>query len=185
MTTAPPPAAPATRIGVAVGGLFGLVFVLLNAGGLLDQPGALVLQVVAVVVLAGILWFGVVRARGGVGEPPGPNAMAVYNVTVIVQVVAILAGAILFNALLDRGDLVLPWVVVVVGAHFVPFARTFRAPVFRPLAAALVVVGAVGLVTTAAGVAWAGPASGVVAGFLLQGVAAVSALRSTERPAAT
>lgn len=173
MTTAEPTAAPATRIGVTVGALFGLVFVLLNAGGLVDQPWTFLVQAVAVVVFAATIWFGVVRARSGIGEPPGPNAMAIYNVTVIAQLAAILAGAVVLN-LVDRGELVLPWVVVVVGLHFVPFAKTFRAPQFRPLAAALVVVGVAGLLATALGGDWAGPASGVAAGFLLLGVAARS-----------
>ena len=40
------------------------------------------------------------------------------------------------------------WVVAVVGAHFLPFARAFHAPVFTPLAWTLIGLAVVGTVAS-------------------------------------
>ncbi len=75
---------------------------------------------------------------------------------------------------LDTPDAVPVWVVFVVGAHFLPFARAFRLPVFLWLSLSLVVISVVGAVLalvfdsgTAAG--W----TAVAAGFVLMGFSAV------------
>lgn len=166
------------RIGSTIGAVFGLVFILVNAGAALGDTAATVVRVLGVVSFLATIWFGVVRAPGGIGEPPAPSAMRTYNLAVLFEVIAIFGGAVVLNAL-DLPELVLPWVVVVVGAHFLPFANVFHAPQFLPLAWLLVAVGLVGGAATALVDDAAGPATGVVAGFVLLGASAAGARGSS------
>lgn len=150
-----------------MGAVGGLVFVLVNAGPL---PGAPVLRVLAGRGFAAVV---VLVARSRVVSPaPSAGAARVYGLSVLAMVLAIIAGANVLTRLLDRSDLVLCWVVLVVGAHFVPFASAFSAPVFTTLGLALVAVGLLGGVGVLAGVADAQRWCGVVAGAVLLGAAA-------------
>lgn len=166
-------------IGTLVGATFGLVFVLVNAGPL---PAATVWRTLGVLAFAAVV---VLLLRLRVPRPPEParGAARVYAVSVAAEVVAIPLGARALAAL-DRSDLVLPWVVLVVGVHFWPFARAFHAPVFRWLALALVVTALAGGAAVVADVPDAGPASGVAAGFVLVlgvGAALVAGARTATR----
>jgi len=68
---------------------------------------------------------------------------------------------------------VLVWVVFVVGAHFLPFARAFHLPVFRWLSLSLVVVSVAGAVPALAlGSETATGWTAVAAGFILLGFSA-------------
>lgn len=162
------------RIGSTIGAAFGLVFILVNAGAAFADPLAMTVRVLGVLAFLATIWFGVIRAPEGIGEPPSPTAMRTYNFAVLFEVIAIFGGAAILNAL-DLSDLVLPWVVVVVGAHFLPFANVFRAPQFLPLAWLLVAVGLLGGAATLLVDEVAGPATGVVAGFVLLGFSAAGA----------
>lgn len=151
-------------LGSVVGAVGGLVFVLVNAGAL---PGAPVLRVLAAVLFAVVLLLAL-RVRDP-GPPPSRQALRVYGFCVLAEVLAIPAGAAVLRAL-DRPELVPVWVVLVLGVHFVPFARAFAAPVFAVLGWALVGVAVVGaLVTLATGDGDAAPATASVAGFVLLG----------------
>jgi hypothetical protein len=82
---------------------------------------------------------------------------------------------------------VLVWVVLVVGVHFLPFANAFHLPVFRWLAASLVVVALIGAVPTLATTSATAPGwTGVAAGFVLLSFSAAGphlSRASTRRPA--
>lgn len=167
------------RLGSLVGAAFGLVFVLVNAGGI---AGSALWQVAAVVAFAAVV---AAAARSRVSAPPpAPTALRTYGACVLAEVVAIPVGARVLTAL-DQPDLVLCWVVLVVGVHFGPFARAFDAPVFLPLAIALVLLALGGGALVLAGVDDAQLATGVVAGFVLLAVAgrAVSGRDGSAAPA--
>ncbi|MHA6785980.1 hypothetical protein ACVGOW_34030 [Pseudonocardia saturnea] len=153
------------NIGVLVGGSFGLVYVLVNSGAL-GAPAGPVLQVAGVLAFVALV-VAVLRNRGT--GPAGPPRFARrYWIVVVTEVVAIVAGAQVLNAL---GLPPLPWVTIVVGVHFLPLARMWNAPSLGRVGAALVLCGVAGLV---AAVAAASPAvvallAGVLAGAVLLG----------------
>lgn len=161
------------RIGSTIGATFGVVFVSVNAGAF-AAPWDSIVRVLGVTAFAATIWFGVVRApRGREGEL-GARAKRTYGVAVLAEVTAILVGALVFNEL-GLPQLVLPWVVIVVGLHFLPFATAFAAPVFKSLAWILVFVGLIGCTATALVADIAGPVTGVVAGLVLLAFSAYGA----------
>lgn len=84
------------------------------------------------------------------------------------MVVAIPTGASIIGNILDKPNAALVWVVFVVGAHFLPFARAFQLPIFRWLSASLILVSVIGAVPTlASNSATAAGWTGVAAGFVL------------------
>lgn len=114
---------------------------------------------------------------------PGRDAIRTYGFAVLGMIAAIFVGARVLDGVFDRPTAVLPWVVLVVGGHFLPFAGAFQLPIFRLLAITLVVVGLAGLMptlmkenTTVAG--W----TGVVAGFVMLLFAVVGPRLSSRPP---
>lgn len=165
------------QVGSLVGATGGLVFVLVNAGGL---PGGTLLRVLAVSAAVVVLALTLLRPPPA---PPEPSSRAwrTYRLCVVAMVLAVPAGA----AALGAGgleELVLPWVVLVVGLHFLPFAPAFGTPLFRALGLALALVATAGAVATRLGAdpAW----TGVVAGGVLLVAAAAPLVRGL-RPATT
>ena len=158
------------KFGSWVGVVAGLAFVAFNVGGLPDPWPVLLWAAgfVAAVVAAVVI----VRAPAVVAEPPSRQAMRVYGWCVTAMIVAIPVGASLLNGPLDAPELTVVWVVAVVGAHFLPFASAFEAPVFRSLAWTMLAVAVVGTAVTLLVGKDAAPATAVVAGFVLLGFAA-------------
>lgn len=152
-------------IGSIVGAIAGLVFVLVNAGAV---TASLLWRIAAAVAFAAVIWFVVLRGPDVEPEPPSREALRTYGISVVAMVVAIPVGARILSDVLDKPNAVLVWVVFVVGAHFLPFAHAFRLPVFRWLAASLIVVSIIGVVPTlASNSATAAGGTGVAAGFVL------------------
>ncbi|MEO6881275.1 MAG: hypothetical protein ABI181_10075 [Mycobacteriaceae bacterium] len=152
-------------VGSLVGAIAGLVFVLVNSGAV---PGSLLWRAAAAVAFVAVIWFVVLRGPEVEQAPPSRDAVRTYGFAVVAMVVAIPVGARILSDVLDRPSAVLVWVVFVVGAHFLPFAHAFHLPVFRLLAASLVVVAIIGAVPTLtsnseAAAGW----TGVAAGFVL------------------
>lgn len=153
-------------VGAVIGATAGLVFILVNSG---SMPGALA---PAVRILGGIAFLAILaslfmRSKGSRGRPmtPDPRARRVYWRSVAVEAILIPVGASAFTRL-SHPELVVPWVALVVGAHFLPFARAFQVAGFRPLAWCLIGLAVIGgcLALTAgaaAGAAVAGVLSGV------------------------
>lgn len=160
-----------------------LVFVLVNAGSLPD-PVALVLRVVAVVAFVAVI---VVTLRSGSRTPPGPppdrRAWRVYLVCVVAMVAAFPLGSLVLTRVFGQPALVLPWVVLVVGAHFLPFASAFRAGIFRAMAWTLVAIALVGGLATLLLDPVASPLTGVAAGVALLAFSAAGPLRWLRRAA--
>lgn len=165
------------RTGSLIGAIGGVLFVVLNAGAL-GAPTSLVLRVIGVAAFAFVLWWSVLRP----GAPrPGPRpsrtALRTYLLCVAGEVVAIPAGAQLLVRVVHRPELVLPWVVLVLGVHFLPFARTFRVPLFAALAWALVALGLLGGVLAVVTGPVAAAVTAVLAGFVLLAFAAAGGSR--------
>ncbi len=97
-----------------------------------------------------------------------------YGISVTAMVLLIPVGASIITNVLDKPNAVIVWVVFVVGAHFLPFARAFDLPVFAWLAAAMMLVAVVGAVPTlASNSAVAAGWTGVAAGFVVLAFSAV------------
>jgi hypothetical protein len=151
-------------LGSLVGAVGGLVFVLVNAGAV---PASTLWRAAAVLAAVAVVWFVVVRGPAVERVEPSRTALRTYGFCVVAMLVALPVGARVLTDVLDEPDAVLPWVVLVVGLHFLPFASAFGLPVLRWLAAALVAVataGAAGVLTTdgATAAGWTGVAAGVV-----------------------
>ena len=158
------------KLAALVGAVGGLVFVLVNAGAA-GGPWPLVLRVVGVVVFVVTLVL-VLRA------PPLPldqhrtrGQMRAYGWIVLAEVVAIPVGASVLTNVLGIDGAALPWVVIVLGVHFLGFERVFPGAAFVVLGVALTTLGVATLVLA---VLEADPdlvivVSGVVTGFLLLG----------------
>ena len=168
-------------IGSIVGGVFGLIFVLTNAWAL---PAPMAWRILGVLVFLAILWFVVLRGPEMSQEPPSRSAIRTYGFSVTAMVLAIPIGAAVLGNVFDKPDVVLVWVVFIVGAHFLPFSRAFDLSVFNWLSAALMlvaIVGAIVAIPSNSGAAAAG--TGVVAGFVLLLFAAIGP-RLTQRATA-
>lgn len=165
-------------VGSAVGAIAGLAFVLINAG---TVPATLLWCTVAATGFLAIIWFVVLRGPEVDHMPPGRSALRTYGISVAAMVVAIPLGARIITDTLDRPNAVLSWVVFVVGVHFLPFAHAFQLPIFRWLAASMMVVSALGAVPalisdSAVAAGW----TGVAAGFVLLFFSAVGPRLSRE-----
>jgi len=164
------------RIGALVGSIGGLVFILVNAGGL-PGPAPLIARCLGVAAFAFVVWYAVLRPRPGRAEtgPPPREAMRVYWICVGAMGLAIPLGAAAINNVLDLPELTVCWVVLVVGAHFLPFAKAFEAPVFAPLAWTLMALAVLGGTLTLALAVQAAAWAAVLAGAALLGFSALGA----------
>lgn len=171
------------RTGALIGAVGGVLFVVLNAGAL-GSPTNLALRVLGVAAFAFVLWWSVLRrSAAGPGPRPAPAALRTYLLCVAGEVVAIPLGAQVLVRAVGHPELVLPWVVLVVGVHFLPFARTFRVPLFAALAWTLVALGLLGGVLAVALGPVLAAGTGVLAGFVLLAFAAAGGSRRVSRSA--
>ncbi|GAA4917952.1 hypothetical protein EV188_101631 [Actinomycetospora succinea] len=147
-------------VGDLVGAGFGALFVVLNAG-LLGAVGHVVAAVVAVACAATVVLAYVRRRRvtGDVGMFPMTRS---YQLIVALEVVALFGGTAVLGRLAPQ--LSVPWVVLVVGVHFLALARWWLvgARPFLVLGAVLTVIAVVGGVVGVLG----GPASAPLAAFV-------------------
>ena len=147
-------------------------FVVLRVGHHHHHTLVVVVPLVKGAGLAGflaVLGFGILRPVrvGEIGEPVAPNASRVYWLSVAAEVAAIVIGARVIATVLDRPQLTVVWVVLVVGVHFLPFAKAFRAPIFRPLAWTLIGLSVAGAAAAVAVDMVAAPICAILAGVTL------------------
>lgn len=161
------------RIGAMIGSIGGLVFVLINAGEL-SAPVSTVARVVGVLAFAAVVWFAVIRPSGAQGpaEPPSRQAIRVYGTSVTAMALGIPVGAGVINNVLHQPALTVPWVVLLVGAHFLPFAGAFKAPVFARLGWTMIGLAVAGGVLALTVTPAASPWTGVLGGLALLGFSA-------------
>ncbi|WP_040684812.1 hypothetical protein [Nocardiopsis halotolerans] len=178
-------------VGFLIGAGFGLAFVLANSGPPLDPTLALVLRVLAVAALLAIIALTVVLSRGPAPDTEsaqgGPRMRfgALYGVVVALEVVLILGGIRVLRAMDAPTQANVAWIALVVGLHFLPLARYWRARSILGAAVYLSVLGAVGLAMALTGHPdWVPLVSGVVTGLgILTGV--LVSLVLTRRAAGT
>lgn len=168
-----------TVIGSVIGSIGGTVFVLVNAGGL-PAPWSTVAVVGWLVAMVLIIWSVFLRPRVLVSPaPPEPRAGVIYGLSVAAMVAGMFGGHAVLVAL-GQEQAQPALAVACVGAHFVPFAATFDAPVFRPMGWSMLTVGLIGLVasvSTAGGTA-AAAAAAVIGGLTMVGWIIAAAVRS-------
>lgn len=99
----------------------------------------------------------------------------------VIGAVAIPVGALVIRTLDGPPELVVVWVVLVVGVPFLPFARAFGLPVFDLLAWTLIALAVAGGALTLAVDAGSGPWTAVAAGFVLLAFAAAGPAGSPGR----
>jgi len=154
------------RLGSLVGVVGGLAFVLGNLGSTHAPVVAVVLVVAAVAALLVLVARAWVRDTAPPPPPPSRAGLRLYGVAVVAMVVLIPVGSALLGAA-GAPELSRCWVVLVVGAHFLPFGRAFGTTVFVGLGAVLVGVSVVGAVAATLGAATAPAWTAVVAGLVL------------------
>ena len=153
------------QLGAFLAAVGGLLFVLLNAGGL-PAPWPWLLRGLGALAFAWALFRLSQPGTLPSGRRPDARSWRMYLLSVGLMTLAIPLGARALN-LSGYGRYTVLWVVLVVGLHFFPFASAFGAPVFRSVAAGLVAAALLGAGLTALGLPW-GPAAGAVAaGFVL------------------
>lgn len=168
--------------GSIVGLVGGSLFMLANRGAL---PGPWpMLALVAWVVLAAATVWAVFLARRGLSELPAPHPRAgmVYGLAMLGMVALFLLSrplSLLLSQVAGQDPTAIQpaLIVLAVGAHFLPFARVFHAPVFGRLGAALCLLALAGAGLAAIfGAPW-GSATAVAAGAVMLGALVIAALR--------
>ena len=157
------------QTGSVIGAVFGVVYVEANASDV-GQPGSLAVRVAGVSAFVACL----VLLRRGLRRHSAPSAESPrfgprYWLVVVAEAAVLLAGWYALNGPLGRPDAALPWVTLVVGAHFFALAVVFRARVQHLLGASLTLCGAIGLALALGGVPMStvALAAGICPGFVL------------------
>ena len=167
-------ASPGQLLGSAIAGIFGLIYVEVNAGPLpgswpaaLRVAGALAAAGLALVIALAQRTAAGVPAADGSGERAGFGRG--YWIIVAGEAAAIWAGAAVLAGPARLPHAVVAWVSVVVGAHFLALARLWQLRMLRSLGVAIVVCGVSGLAAAvaAAPAALVAAAGGVLPGALL------------------
>ncbi len=97
-----------------------------------------------------------------------PAIRKVYWTSVIAEVVLIVGGVIVLN-LIGQSAYLSTWTLAIVGLHFLPFVKAFRAPLLRWAAVACVLVAGIALWAGLAGWAPAPTIGGAGGGLVLLG----------------
>ena len=113
-------------------------------------------------------------------RPPAPGAARVYRVAVVAMLLLMPVTHLVAQAF-HAPSAQIAFVAAVVGAHFLPFARAFHAPVFWWIGGSMVALGLGGALLAALGIPVAGPAGAAAAGAAMLVIVAVQAF-STTRP---
>jgi hypothetical protein len=143
-------------------------------------------RMVAVVGFVAVLWYAVLRKRppAAPSHPRSPRAIRNYLLCVALEIAGIPLGALLFVLVLRQPAVVLPWVVIIAGLHFLPFGTAFGTPLSDRLGGVLFGLGILG---GALVLRWSpaySPWTGVAAGLVLLGFAAATArIRDSHAPA--
>jgi hypothetical protein len=163
---------PPEKLGSLIGAVFGLVFVLVNAGPLPSVISIVVRVLGVITFLIVLIALIAVRRRSRPADrsrPAGGGFGQGYWLVVAAEVVAILVGVRLLAGPLETPDAGVAWVALVVGVHFVALAVVWAQPLFHWLGGSLTLCGVVGLIVAFAGAHQAAVASvgGILPGALL------------------
>lgn len=167
--------------GALIGASGASVFVHANRG---DLPGVWP-TVAGVAWVAALLvwgWAVLLRPRRLSDARPARWAGLVYVASVVGMLVTFAVGRRVLDAV-DRPELMPAVVVIGVGLHFVPFARSFAAPVFGTLGWTLAAIGVVGLLLGIVAGAVPVAAAAVLTGVVMLLLIALDAVRGDPRAA--
>lgn len=160
------------QTGQLIGAIFGLVFVLVNAGALPSAAG-IPLRVLAIAAFIGlIIALRRVRMPQAAAGSTAPRTFGRgYRRVVAAEVFAGLVGIFVINGLLHAPSATVAWIALVVGLHFFGLAAVWHAASLRWLAAGMSACGAVGLILAACGSSLAviAAVAGITPGALLLG----------------
>jgi hypothetical protein len=175
---------PGQRLGSLIAGIFGLIYVEVNAGSL-PEPWLMALRVAAGVAFAGlIVLLALARSAPTPADllardaptPADPGARSGFGpgywLVVAGEAAAIPAGAAVLNGPAGLPHAVVGWVSVVVGVHFVVLAAIWRFRLLRLLGVAITLCGVAGMTSAAIG---APPAVIDMVGGVLPGVLLLAA----------
>lgn len=134
-----------------IGGGFGLVYVVVNAGPL-PSPAAPVLRALAIAAFTALA----IATRQAAAEPSGnaPQAMSFsrgFWLVAAAEAAAIVAGWTVITFALQASYAAVGWISVVVGLHFFGLALVWRQPFYTWLGAAITICGVAGLALAATG----------------------------------
>ncbi|MFI9718496.1 hypothetical protein ACIHFE_02420 [Streptomyces sp. NPDC052396] len=163
------------QVGRLIGGIFGTVFIQMNAGALPKGVG-IALRVLALVALLGLL---IVRRRGGGtverSAESGPGTSTGFGrrywYVAAVEAVALVAGLFVINGVLHAQHATVGWIALVVGVHFFGLAAVWRRPSLNTLAGGMTLcgLGALALAACGASAAVIATVGGIAPGVLLLG----------------
>jgi len=151
-----------------IAAVIGELFIQLTAGSL-PPPLVWPVRIVGALAFVGVLWYAVLSpwGRGEFRPRRRRSALRIYYVCLGLLILAVPAGIWLFQQVLPVPALIVPWLVVLVGLHFLPFASAFGIPLFERMGAALLAIGVVGGAVVLQFSRSASVLTGVVAGFVL------------------
>ncbi|MFG2232016.1 hypothetical protein ACGFNX_18740 [Streptomyces sp. NPDC048723] len=159
------------QTGRLIGAIFGLVFIVANAGTL-PTAAAVPLRLLAI---AWFLWLFIALRRARMPRA-GSAAPRMFGRGYVLVVAAALAGVLVINLVLHVPQATVAWISLVVGLHFFGLAVVWRRPSLRLLAATMAACGAAGLVLAACGASLTviATVAGIAPGALLLGSVAWS-----------
>jgi hypothetical protein len=171
------------KLGLLIGAVLGLVFVLVNAATLPTGIATAVRGLGAVAFLL-VLLVAIRRPSrpAAPGRAGGMGFGTGYWLVVGAEVIAIVVGVRLVTGPLDAPDAGVAWVALVVGLHFVALAVVWAQPSFHWLGGSIAGCGLLGLVLgfTGSPTAAVHTVGGILPGALLLGFALWGVLSSTE-----
>jgi hypothetical protein len=152
-----------------IAAIIGELFIQLAAGSL---PAPLVwpVRIVGAMIFLLVLWYAVLREwEPALPRRPRPRSrLRTYYICLGLLTLAVAVGIWLFQQVLPVPELIVPWLVVLVGVHFFFFASAFGIPLFERMGAVLMATGVVGgAVVLQFASRSASGVTAVVAGFIL------------------
>lgn len=165
------------RTGSLVAASFGVVYVMVNSGGLSDSVASS-LRALAVVVFAAVVaaaTLGCSRATTAFstsGAQPTVYGRVFWGV-VAAEAAALWGGLLVLNRFFDLPEAGVAWVSIVVGVHFFALAVVFDQAFFHVLGVAITACGAVALLLAVTG--WGVAQAPAVVGGVVPGAVLLSA----------
>ncbi|MDN5879383.1 MAG: hypothetical protein L0H60_07535, partial [Micrococcaceae bacterium] len=161
--------------GSVVGAVGGCAFIVVNTPAL-DGPWALGLRLLGLAALGLWVWAVLLRPRPLPPHPRPDRTGGIVYFGGLIAMFAIMFIGIRWLEAAGREGLEPAVVALAVGAHFLPYARAFAAPIFLWLGSVMVALGIAGLALGLTSTVVAAPAAAVAAGFVLLIGSAVDAL---------
>jgi len=170
----PPLVADPRRWGSLIGLAGGMTFIAAYSP-VLGRVASAIAWTAGLAGVAAALFAHYIRPVGlGLVARPRRHALVTYGGCVVAEVALMGVGS---RILISTGQTELrpALIAAVVGLHFLPFAWIFREPMFLCLGGSVAVLGVIGLVTGAFGVAHAASAMAVIAGLVMLAIVTIHA----------